>query len=110
MKLMMVRDRNVLNTNWVVYLANLFVERGHEVIIACDTYSKLGKTGVGYDLNSKVRVVNLNGKTNCPITNLYRIIRGKILPSYFRFNKLIETEKPDVIISYFPTDLFQQKA
>ena len=106
MKLMMVRDRNVLNTNWVVYLANLFVERGHDVVIACDTYSKLGKTGVGYDLDPRVRVENLNGKTDNLLQNIYRMVRGKILPSYFRFNRLIKKENPDVIISYFPTDLY----
>ena len=52
---MMIRDRNVLNINWVVYLANLLAMRGHEVIIGCDTYSKLGKTGTGYDLDPRVK-------------------------------------------------------
>ena len=103
---MMVRDRNVLNTNWVVYLANLFVQRGHEVVIACDTYSKIGKTGVGYDLDARVRVVNLNEKTTNPICNIYRLIRGKLFPAWFRFSKLIKKEKPDVIIAYFPVDLY----
>ena len=42
MKIMLVRDRNILNNNWLSYLANLFYERGHEVVIACDTYKKLG--------------------------------------------------------------------
>ena len=67
MKIMMVRDRNVLNTNWVVYLANLFAQKGYEVVIACDTYNKIGKTGVGYDLDNRVKVVNLNAKTKNPI-------------------------------------------
>ena len=80
MKLMLVRDRNVLNTNWLVYLANLFVEQGHEVVIACDTYSKLGVSGVGYDINPKVKICNLNGKTKNAVINVYRFIRGKILP------------------------------
>ena len=106
MKLMLVRDRNVLNTNWLVYLANLFAADGYEVVIACDTYSKLGKYGVGYKLDDKVRLVNLNGKTSNVLTNLYRCVRGKILPAWFRFNRLIKVENPDVIISYFPNDLY----
>ena len=106
MKVMMVRDRNVLNTNWVVYLANLFAQKGYEVVIACDTYSKLGKNGVGYDLDKRVRVENLNGKTDNPLTNIYRFLRGKIGVPYFRFNKLIKKEKPDILLSYFPTDLY----
>ena len=106
MKIMMVRDRNVLNTNWVVYLANLFVEKGYDVVIACDTYSKIGKSGVGYDLDSKVRVVNLNAKTKNPIVNAYRFLRGKLGVPYFRFNRLIKKEKPDILLSYFPTDLY----
>jgi len=106
MKLMLVRDRNVLNTNWLVYLANLFIEQGHEVVIACDTYSKLGVCGVGYEINPKVKVCNLNGKTKNAVVNVYRFIRGKIFPSWLRFNHLIKAENPDVIISYFPNDLY----
>ena len=100
MKIMMVRDRNVLNTNWVVYLANLFISRGHEVVIACDTYSKLGKTGVGYDIDPKVRICNLSAKTNNKIKNIFIAVRNKIIPPYFRFNKLIEAEQPDILLSY----------
>lgn len=106
MKLMLVRDRNVLNTNWLVYLANLFVEQGYEVVIACDTYSKLGVSGVGYEINPKVKVCNLNGKTKNGLVNVYRFVRGKIFPSWFRFNRLIKQENPDIIISYFPNDLY----
>ena len=106
MKIMMVRDRNVLNTNWVVYLANLFISHGHEVVIACDTYSKLGKTGVGYDIDPKVRICNLSAKTNNKIKNIFIAVRNKIIPPYFRFNKLIEAEQPDILLSYFPTDLY----
>ena len=106
MKIMMVRDRNVLNTNWLVYLANLFAQKGYEVVIACDTYSKLGKTGIGFDLNNKVKVVNLNGKTKNPLINAYRFLRGKLFVPYFRFNKLIKAEKPDILLCYFPVDLY----
>lgn len=106
MKLMLVRDRNVLNTNWLIYFANLLVERGHEIIIACDTYRKLGKSAPGFILNKKVRLINLNGKTDSAIVNVYRKIRGKLLPSWRRFDALIKQEKPDAIICYFPVDLY----
>ena len=47
MKILLVRDRNVLNTNWLVFYANLLAERGHDVVIACDTYGKLGVLAEG---------------------------------------------------------------
>ena len=106
MKIMMVRDRNVLNTNWLVYLANLFASRGHEVVIACDTYAKLGKLGDEYTLDETIRVVNLNGKTKNPLINIYRFLRGKVFVPYIRFNKLIKKEKPDILLCYFPVDLY----
>ncbi|MBR5599105.1 MAG: glycosyltransferase [Alphaproteobacteria bacterium] len=106
MKIMLARDRNVLNTNWLIYFANLLAERGHDVIIACDTYSKLGNMAPKYSLHKKVRVCNLSGKDENKLINLYHKVRAKLIPPYFRFNKLIKKEKPDVIICYFPTDLF----
>ena len=106
MKIMMIRDRNVLNINWVVYLANLLAMRGHEVIIGCDTYSKLGKTGTGYDLDPRVKICNLSAKTNSKLKNIFIAMRNKVIPPYFRFKKLIKKEKPDILLSYFPTDLY----
>ena len=106
MKIMLVRDRNVLNTNWLAYLANLLHKRGHEVVIACDTYTKLGVSAPGYELEEGVRVANVNGKTASPLCNLWHKVRCKLLPSWGLFNRLIEKEKPDVIICYFPVDLY----
>lgn len=53
MKILLVRDRNVLNTNWLVFYANLLAERGHDVVIACDTYGKLGVLAEGNKLNDQ---------------------------------------------------------
>ena len=106
MKIMLVRDRNVLNTNWLIYFANLLADSGHEVVIACDTYSKLGELAPSYKLGDGVRVANLNGKTDNALVNAYRKVRGKIGVPYFRFKRLIEKEKPDVIVCYFPVDLY----
>ena len=106
MKIMLVRDRNVLNTNWLIYFANLLALRNHEVIIACDTYSKLGKLAPSFSLHRNVRVCNLSGKNDNKVIDIYHKIRAKLVLPYFRFNKLIKKEKPDVLICYFPTDLF----
>ena len=84
---MLVRDRNVLNTNWLIYFANLLAQSGHLVTIACDTYSKMGELAPGYTLENGVNIINLNQKTNSKIKNIYRKIRGKLIPPYFRFKK-----------------------
>lgn len=106
MKIMLVRDRNVLNTNWLAYFANLLHQRGHEVVIACDTYGKLGVSAPGYELQKGIRLANVNGKTSSPLLNLWHKIRCKTLPSWRLFNRLIKKEQPDVIICYFPVDLY----
>ena len=107
MKIMLARDRNVLNTNWLVYYANLLAERGHEVVIACDTYSKLGNLAPSFSLHQNVRVANLSGKVeNNKIVDFYHRVRAKAIPAYFRFNELIKKEKPEMIVCYFPVDLF----
>lgn len=106
MKILLVRDRNVLNTNWLVFYANLLAERGHDVVIACDTYGKLGVLAEGNKLDDHIKLVNLNAKTTSWVKNIYRKIRGKLFPRCFRFKKLIEKERPDVIVCYFPVDLF----
>ena len=72
MKIMLVRDRNVLNNNWLAYFANLLHERGHEVVIACDTYGKLGVSAPGHELEPGVRLANVNGKTSSPLQNFWR--------------------------------------
>ncbi len=105
MKIMLVRDRNILNNNWMSYLANLFYERGHDVVIACDTYKKLGVSAPGYELNPKVRIANVNGKTSSAWVNLLHKLRSPF-PSWFLFDKLIKKEQPDVMICYFPKDLY----
>lgn len=102
---MLVRDRNVLNNNWLAYLANLFYERGHEVVIACDTYNKLGVSAPEYKLNPAVKIANVNGKTSSALINIVHKVRS-IFPSWYLFDKLIKKEKPDVMICYFPKDLY----
>ena len=92
---MRVRDRNVLNNNWLAYFANLLHERGHEVVIACDTYGKLGVSAPGHELEPGVRLANVNGKTSSPLQNFWRRIRCKALPSWHLFDRLIKAEKPD---------------
>lgn len=45
------------------FYANLLAERGHDVVIACDTYGKLGVLAEGNKLNDHIKLVNLNAKT-----------------------------------------------
>ncbi len=106
MKIMLVRDRNVLNNNWLLYFAELLYLNGHEISIACDTYNKFGHVALGHELPEAVRIINLNAPTNNVLINIWRKCRGKLFPAWFRFNKLIKKEKPDVLICYFPIDLF----
>lgn len=107
MKILLVRDRNVLNTNWLVLYANALAARGYEIVIAADTYHKLGKLPKGGTLHPHIRVVNLNAPTKNRYVNLWRRIREKLpFGSALRYNRLIRTEKPDAIVCYFPKDLF----
>ncbi|MDO4183634.1 MAG: glycosyltransferase [Rhodospirillales bacterium] len=105
MKIMFIRNRNVLNTKWLVQYINALQETrpDYEISVVCDTYKKLGNE---LTFNPKIKLINLDGKTTNPIINLYHRIRCKITPSCFRHKKLIEQQKPDVIICYFPKDLF----
>jgi len=103
MKLMIVKDRNVLNTKFLAQFVNSLARLGHDVHVVCDTYKKQGS---GVTLDDNIRFTNLNGKTSNPLKNAYRFLRQNLSLPCFRFAKLIKEEKPDVIICYFPTDLF----
>ena len=105
MKLMFIRNRNVLNTKWLVQYINALQEArpDYEITVVCDTYKKVGNE---LTFNPKIRLINLSGKTDNPLTNLYHKVRCKITPAWFRYKKIIKQEKPDVIICYFPKDLF----
>ena len=105
MKLMFIRNRNVLNTKWLVQYINALQKArpDYEISVVCDTYKKVGNE---LTFDPKVKLINLSGKTDNPFINLYHRIRCKITPSCFRHKKLIKQEKPDVIICYFPKDLF----
>jgi len=105
MKLMFIRNRNLLNTKWIVqYINALHKSRpDYEITVVSDTYKKLGNE-LAFD--EGIELVNLSGKTDNPLTNAYHKVRCKLTPGWFRHKKLIERKKPDVIICYFPTDLF----
>ncbi len=105
MKLMFIRNRNVLNTKWLVQYINALQESrpDYDITVVCDTYNKVGNE---LSFNSKVKLINLSGKNNNPLINLHHRIRCKITPACFRYKKLIKQQKPDVIICYFPKDLF----
>ena len=102
MKVMIVKDRNVLNTKFLAQFVNSLHRIGFEVSVVCDTYKK---QGAGVTLDEGVKFINLNAKTKNPFFNLYRFLRGKLFRPVKRFAKVIAEEKPDVIICYFMVDL-----
>ena len=105
MKLMFIRNRNLLNTKWIVQYINALRKSrpDYEITVVSDTYKKLGNE---LTFDDGIRLINLSGKTSNPLVNVYHRIRCKLIPGWFRHKKLIQKEKPDVIICYFPTDLF----
>lgn len=102
---MFIRNRNLLNTKWIVqYINALHKSRpDYEITVVSDTYKKLGNE---LSFDEGIRLINLSGKGSSGLRNLYHRIRCKLIPGWFRHKKLIQKEKPDVIICYFPTDLF----
>lgn len=102
MKVMVVKDRNVLNTKFLAQFVNSLHRTGFDVTVVCDSYKKQGS---GVTLDDGVQFINLNAKTNNPFFNLYRFLRGKLFRPTARFKKVIAAEKPDVIICYFMVDL-----
>ena len=103
MKIMVVKDRNVLNTKFLAQFVSSLSSKGHEVLVVCDTYRKQGS---GVTLPEGVRFVNLNGKTKNPLVNFWRRAREILGTPVFRFSRFIEKEKPDIIFCYFLVDLY----
>ncbi|MBO4519636.1 MAG: glycosyltransferase [Alphaproteobacteria bacterium] len=102
MKVMIVKDRNVLNTKFLAQFVNSLHRIGFEVTVVCDSYKKQGS---GVTLDEGVKFINLNGKTKNPFFNLYRFLRGKLFRPVKRFAQVIAEERPDVIVCYFMVDL-----
>ncbi len=103
MKIMVVKDRNVLNTKFVAQFANDLAGFGHDVHVVCDSYRKPGH---GVTLDPAVRFTNLSGKTRNPVANLHRWLRSELFSAARRYHLFIEQEHPDIIICYFPKDLY----
>lgn len=103
MKILLVKDRNVLNTKFLTQFANNLAAIGHDVHVVCDSYSKPGS---GESLDPGVRFTNLSARTANPLLNLWRRLRRHLTIPSFRFGRFIRRERPDVVICYFLTDLF----
>lgn len=103
MKILLVKDRNTLNTKFLVQFANSQTKLGHEVHILCDTYNKEGNGAI---LDSSVKVTNLSRKSTSLLKNLYIKLRKRLTIASFRFAKFIKQEKPDVIICFFMNDVY----
>ncbi|QHI68082.1 glycosyltransferase [Tichowtungia aerotolerans] len=103
MKVMVVKDRNVLNTKFLAQFVNSLSSIGHEVHVVCDSYRKPGQ---GVVLDENVTFTNLSARTDNALKNFYIQLRKHLTIPSFRFQKLIQAERPDVIICYFLVDLF----
>jgi glycosyltransferase involved in cell wall biosynthesis len=103
MKILVLKDRNVLNTKFVAQFVHDLAELGHNVHLVCDSFRKAGS---GVDLDPRVKFTNLSGKTGNLIQNLYRYCRSEIVFASSAFRRLIKKNQPDVIIAYFPKDLY----
>lgn len=101
-KIMLIKDRNTFNTKWVCNFASQLVERGYEVILVSDSYSK---SGTPVPINPNVKKINLSAKTNNFLKNIWIIIRSILPITFFRYKKLFKQEQPNVIICYFNKDL-----
>ena len=101
MKIMLLKDRNVLNTRFVVQFANNLAET-NDVHVVCDSYRKPGKM---FSFSKNVKYTNIGSKTNNYFLNIIRLIRTELKISRRCIQKFISQENPDVIICYFPTDL-----
>ena len=94
MKVLLVKDRNVLGTKWVLNFANQLVKRGYEVHLVSDSLTKAGNREDSA-LSKSVHY-----------TNLSHSLLSKLIPAPLKFKKFISKTKPDVIICYFPKDLY----
>ena len=102
-KVMLIKDRNTLNCRWLCDFANALVKKGYEVHIVCDSVNKAGTSEI---LDSSVQITNLSAKTKNPLINFWYRIRRHCTIASFRYAPLIRKEKPDILIYYFPKDLF----
>lgn len=103
MKIMIVKDRNVLNTKFLAIFANGLAESGHEVHVVCDSYRKEGQ---GVAIDARIRFTNLSQKTSNPLINTWRLIRSELIPPIRRYRNYIKKENPNLLICYFPKDLY----
>ena len=102
-KVMLIKDRNTLNCRWLCDFANLLVDRGYQVHIVCDSVNKAGHCDY---LNAQIEVTNLSTKTKNPLINFWYRIRRHFTLASFRYAPVIRKSKPDIILCYFPKDLF----
>lgn len=102
LKILLTRDRSAFSTKWVCNFATNLSNAGHKVILLCDTT----ENKVDVPISSDVIKINLSGKTNNFLTNLWHSIRQYITLPTWRFGKALRQIQPDVIICYFLQDLF----
>ena len=101
LKILLTRDRSAFSTKWVCNFATNLADAGHEVTLLCDS----AENKIDAPISPEVTKINLSGKTDNFLLNLwYRLRRHITLPTW-RFGRALRRIQPDVIICYFLQDL-----
>lgn len=103
MKLLMVKDRNVVATKFLAQFANMISREGHHVEVACHTRHENNR-GLLFDDN--VALDNFYAKGNNWRQKLTAFLKQLLIwpPLLYKY-KLYRT-RPDVVVCYFLIDLF----
>ena len=101
LKILLTRDRSAFSTKWVCNFATNLANAGHKVTLLCDSM----ENKVDAPISPKVTKINLSGKTDNFLINLWYKLRRHITLPTLRFGKALNETKPDIIICYFLQDL-----
>lgn len=101
LKILLTRDRSAFSTKWVCNFATNLANAGHKVTLLCDS----AENKVDAPISPEVTKINLSGKTNNILLNLWHRLRRHITLPTWRFGKALNQIRPDIIICYFLQDL-----
>lgn len=103
MKLLMVKDRNVIATKFLAEFANNMAEQGHRVEIACHARHENSR---GALLNPAVALDNFYAAGERLSTRLLSLFKQLLVWPPLLYKLKISRSRPDVVVCYFLIDLF----
>lgn len=103
MKILVVKDRNVLSSKFALEFTNSLTGKGHEVVFACNSAKRVGRGGA---FAPSVRFINLDA----PPCNFLRRLRTRLKLAFLAYRRLIRIERPDLIVTFFLRDLMNVTA